>query len=163
MKFELTRRGDYAVRAMIALAEAGADQLNAQAIGARMRIPASFVPQVMADLSRAGVAHATLGRGGGYRLAVPPAEISLLEIVEVAQGAGGRRTCVLRGIPCLQDGRCQVHDAFATAQDALLGVLGRTKLSDVASPTTAVSRHRDPPSTVTPDDPPHRAERPLSP
>ena len=136
MKLELTRRGDYAVRAMIALAEAGDDQLTAGAIGAQMRIPASFVPQVMADLSRAGMARAMLGRRGGYRLAMPPTEISLLEIVEVAEGASGRRTCVLRGIPCLQDGKCQVHDAFAAGEHELLVVLGRTKLSDVASPAT---------------------------
>ena len=136
MKLELTRRGDYTVRAMIALAEAGNDQLSARAIGARMRIPASFVPQVMAHLSRVGMARATLGRRGGYRLAMPPGDISLLEIVEVAEGASGRRTCVLRGVPCKQGGTCQVHDTFAAAQQALLVILGQTMLSDVASPAT---------------------------
>lgn len=131
MKLELTRRGHYAVRAMIALAEAGDDKLNAKAISARMRIPASFVPQVMADLSRAGMARAALGRGGGYRLARPAETISVLEVVNAAEGERGRRICVLRGGPCAEDGTCQVHEAFTEARRAMLVVLARTTLDDV--------------------------------
>ena len=81
LKLQLTRRGDYAVRAMLALAEAGDRQLSAAAVGQRMGIPASFVPQVLADLSRAGIAHSALGRWGGYRLARSARAISLLEVV----------------------------------------------------------------------------------
>jgi Rrf2 family protein len=137
VKLELTRRGDYAIRAGIALAEADGGRLNAQAISRRMRIPASFVPQVMADLSRAGVARATLGRGDGYRLARPPSMISLLEIMEAAEGPSGRRTCLVRGVPCGQAGRCQAHHVFASAQHALLDVLRTTTLRDVTRPQSA--------------------------
>jgi Rrf2 family protein len=132
MKLELTRRGDYAVRAMLALAEAGNSRLSAAVVGERMRIPASFVPQVMADLSRAGMAHAALGRHGGYRLARSARTISLLEVVEAAEGDPARRTCVLRGSPCAEDATCQVHDAFSAAQHAMRDVLDRTTLHDVA-------------------------------
>ena len=71
MRLALTRRGDYAVRAAVALADAGEHRLSAATIAERMRIPPSFVTQVMADLSRAGVVNAALGRGGGYRLVRP--------------------------------------------------------------------------------------------
>ena len=131
VKLQVTRRGDYAVRAMLALAEAGDRQLSAAAVGERMGIPASFVPQVMADLSRAGLAHAALGRRGGYRLARSARAISLLEVVEAAAGPPRRRTCVLRGGPCAEDGTCQVHDAFTAAQHAMRVVLDRTTLHDV--------------------------------
>jgi len=131
VRLQLTRRGDYAVRAMLALAEAGDRQLSAAAIGARMGIPASFVPQVMADLSRAGMAHAALGRRGGYRLARGAHAISLLEVVEAAVGPPVRRICVLRGSPCAEAGTCQVHDAFTAAQHAMRAVLDQTTLRDV--------------------------------
>lgn len=132
MRLELTRRGDYAVRAMLALAEAGNRRISAPAIGRQMAIPPSFVAQVMADLSRSGLAQAALGRRGGYRLARSPGAISLLEVVRAAEGEGGLRTCVLRGSRCGDDGTCQVHDAFAAGQEALLDVLGRVTLDDVA-------------------------------
>lgn len=134
MRLELTRRGDYAVRAMLALAaaEAGNSWLSAAAIGRQMAIPASYVAHVMADLSRAGMARAAIGRRGGYRLARSARAITLLDVVRAAEGSRGLRTCVLRGSPCGKEGKCRVHDAFAGGQDALLGVLGRVTLDEVA-------------------------------
>ena len=132
MRLELTHRGDYAVRAMLALHEARDQQLSASEIGARMRIPASYVGQVMADLSRAGLARAVLGRHGGYRLGRRPEAITLLDVVRACEPDIGRTSCVLRGSPCAEGGHCQVHAAFATAEAALLAVLGRTPLSVAA-------------------------------
>jgi Rrf2 family protein len=139
MKLELTRRGDYAIRAMLALAEAGSQQLSAGAIGDRMRIPASFVAQVMADLSRAGLTRAVVGRRGGYVLARHSEAITLLDVVQAAERDGRRRSCVLRGSPCAEGGACQVHEAFAGAQEALLAVLADTTLRAVAQPPTTAA------------------------
>ncbi|MBM4408330.1 MAG: transcriptional regulator, partial [Chloroflexi bacterium] len=52
MRLELTRRGDYAVRAMLALAAATAADgpLSARRIASQMGIPARFVPHVLQDL-----------------------------------------------------------------------------------------------------------------
>jgi Rrf2 family protein len=145
VRLELTRRGDYAVRAMLALAEADAGnrRLSAAAIGERMRIPASYVAQVMAGLSRAGMARAARGRYGGYRLARPAADISLLDVVTAAERSGGPRSCVLRGSPCADEGTCQVHDAFAAGEAALLGALGRVTLEDVARQPAGTSPAAD--------------------
>lgn len=131
MRLELTRRGDYAVRAMLALARPGADQLTASALAGATAIPPGYVPQVMGDLVRAGLAANRRGRSGGYRLARPADEVSLLEIVEAVEGDGRRRTCVLRGGPCRSDGSCDVHDAFYRAQEAVFGTLRGVSLADV--------------------------------
>lgn len=138
MRLELTRRSDYAIRAMLALAEAGNRQLSASEIGNRMRIPPSYVGQVMADLSRAGLARAAIGRRGGYRLARPTAAITLLDVVRASGSDGHRTTCVLRGSPCAESRHCQVHDSLADAEAALLAVLGGTPLSAVARPPSPI-------------------------
>jgi len=132
MRLELTRRGDYAVRAMLALARQPAGELtSARRIAEEMEIPVRFLPQVMSDLGRAGLVEATTGRSGGYRLARPPAEISLLEVVEAVEGDSRRRTCVLRGGPCGTDGHCDVHDVFFAAQDAMLRALSAADLASL--------------------------------
>ena len=131
MRLALTRRGDYAVRAALALADAGEHRLSAGAIADRMRIPTSFVSQVMADLSRAGVASAVKGRGGGYRLARPAAEATLLDAIQASEDDPRQRTCVLRGSPCDARGRCAVHDTFVKGEDAVLAVLRQTTLADI--------------------------------
>ena len=131
MRLALTRRGDYAVRAALALSDEGEHRLSAAAIAARMRIPASFIGQVMADLSRAGVVSSVIGRRGGYRLARPAREVSLLDAIEAAEPAGRVRTCVLRGSPCDVNGNCAVHETMVRGEDAVLDVLRRTTLHDI--------------------------------
>jgi Rrf2 family protein len=133
MRLELTRRGDYAVRAAVALAAAdGNGLLSARRIAAEMQIPPRFLPQVMADLVRAELVVAQTGRSGGYRLARSAAEISLLDVIRAAEHEHGMRTCILRGGPCNPDGRCDVHDVFSGARDALLHSLMQATLAQVA-------------------------------
>jgi Rrf2 family nitric oxide-sensitive transcriptional repressor len=136
MRLELTRRGDYAVRAMLALA-ASEDRLSATTIARRMSIPAGFLSQVMRDLVASGLVNALPGRAGGYRPARDPAGISVLDVIEAVEGDSRRRTCVLRNAPCGRDGHCDVHHVFAAAQDALLAELAGTTLGQLASEARA--------------------------
>lgn len=154
MRLELTRRGDYGVRAMLALARAEAAVGDRQAtaapeapaapgaegpwlsvarIAAEMAIPERFLPQVMRVLARGGLVQARTGRTGGYRLARPAAAITLLDVIDVVEPADADRRCVLRGVPCSVDGRCAVHDAFDGARVALRGQLARATLAELAA------------------------------
>jgi Rrf2 family protein len=132
VRLELTKRGDYAVRAMIALAGDDAGLMSARTIAAGMAIPPRFLPQVMADLVRAELVEGVTGRSGGYRLSVAAAEISLLTIVEAVEGTSRRETCVLRGGPCGRDGTCAVHAAFCSAEEAMIGALDSVTLAEVS-------------------------------
>jgi Rrf2 family protein len=132
MRLELTKRGDYAVRAMLALARAPEGRLlSVRRIAEDMTIPVRFLPQVMGDLVAAGLVEATTGRAGGYRIARPPAAVTILDVVEAVEGDSRRRSCVLRGGPCGADGYCDVHDVFFAAQDAMLDTLGSARLSEL--------------------------------
>ncbi len=132
MRLELTRRADYAVRAMLALA-GDPERLSATTIANRMAIPGPFLPHVMRDLVAAGLVTATAGRSGGYRPARDPRTVTILEVIEAIEGDGRRGTCVLRNAPCGRDGYCAIHHVFAAAQDALLAELARATLADVVS------------------------------
>jgi len=140
MRLELTKRGDYAVRAMLALTRgAGNGLLSARRISDAMVIPVRFLPQVLADLQRAGLVEAAAGRSGGYRLARDASAISLLEVIEAVEGDSRRRACVLRGGPCGKDGTCDVHDVVFDGQEALLRTLAGSTLADLAGPATAAA------------------------
>jgi Rrf2 family protein len=134
MRLELTKRADYAIRAVLALARTpGTERRSVREVAAQQRIPVRFLPQVMGDLVRAGLVEATVGRSGGYRLAKPPTEISLLDVVEAVEGDSRRRVCVLRGGSCALDGVCDVHAVFAAAQDDVLRRLRTTAVTDAIS------------------------------
>jgi Rrf2 family protein len=132
MRLELTRRADYALRAMLALT-ADEERLSATTIANRMAIPPRFLPHVMRDLVAAGLVAATPGRRGGYRPARDSRSITVLEVIEAIEGDTRRQTCVLRNAPCGRDGYCAIHPVFSAGQEALLQELGRATLADVVA------------------------------
>lgn len=143
MDLTLTRRGDYVVRAAIALASAwdgdGAYRKIRQVAG-EMRLPPSYTPQLLGILARAGLAEAKAGRSGGYRLTRAPRDISILEVIEAAEGDLVSRRCPMRGGPCRWDNVCAVHPTWVRASEAIRSVLATTTLAEVA----AVDRHLGP-------------------
>ena len=139
MRLELTRRGDYAIRAVIALARHTPEVVGATRLAAETGIPRRFVAQVMVRIVRSGIAEARLGRSGGYRLVRPAREVSVLDVVAAVEGDVGRRACVLRNAPCGRDGTCDVHDVFMAAQDALLAELRGTTIASLIAPAAAGS------------------------
>ncbi len=136
MRLQLTRRADYAIRTAICLGrDTSGRPLPAPEIARLMGVPARFLPQIMQDLVRADLVQASWGRGGGYRLAREPERISLLEVIEAVEGDARRRTCVLSSSTCDPDRPCDVHELFASAQDALLGRLADATVRDAVRPS----------------------------
>ncbi len=81
----------YAVHGIFDLAYNGqGEPIQVRAIGARQGIPARYLEQIFQRLRRAGLVTSKRGPGGGYRLARPPSEITLRDIVEAVEGAPGQ-------------------------------------------------------------------------
>jgi len=134
MQITLGKRGDYAVRAVLDLAQHyGGGLRKTREIANAMHIPPAYLPQILADLVRAGLLDATAGRDGGYRLARSPQAISLLEVVEAAEGPVDMvKECLLRDIPCGREGFCVAHDTWIGAQRALARKLQATSFRQLA-------------------------------
>jgi Rrf2 family protein len=129
----LSKTADYAVRAALALAEAKQDggYVTIAQVAEQMSLPRTFTPQVLGMLARAHIAESKPGRGGGYRLARSPRKISMLEVVEAAEGSLVNGRCTMRGGPCRWEDRCAVHDTWVQAAEALRRSLARTSLATV--------------------------------
>ncbi len=138
MRLELTKRADYAIRAVLALGEAGPDDvLSVRRIASDRAIPVRFLSLVMADLVGAGLVEGTEGRSGGYRLARPATSVSLLEVIEAVEGDSRRRVCILRGDRCQQAGACDVHAVFAAAEEETLRQLSSATIGGLLARRTA--------------------------
>jgi Rrf2 family protein len=136
MDLTLSKRGDYVVRAAISLASAWNDNegyRKIREISEEMRIPASYTPQLLGLLARADLAEARAGRRGGYRLTRAPTEISMVDVIEAAEGRLVSRACPIRGGPCRWDEVCAVHPIWVKVSAAIRSVLEQTSLAEVAA------------------------------
>ena len=132
MSFDLSRKGSYAVRAMVALAATRDGGLQkARRIAADTAIPAAYLPQILGALIRRGLVSSHAGPHGGYVLTREPDSISLLEIVEAVDGPLKSAECALRGGPCTPTDPCMLHHRWQGAQAALVGQLAACSLADL--------------------------------
>lgn len=134
MNLELSHKGDYAVRAALCLAAAwdgGGSYRKIREVAEAMELPRSYTPQILGLLAQAGLAEAKAGRDGGYRLSRPPEAVSVLEVVEAAEGHLVSEHCPLRGGPCHWEDACALHPTWIEASEAVRDALTRTSLADV--------------------------------
>ncbi|MCH8048115.1 MAG: Rrf2 family transcriptional regulator [Planctomycetes bacterium] len=87
---KISAKIEYACLAMLELAsryDADEPARNCQ-IAAAHDIPSRFLVQILLQLKSAGLVISTRGASGGYRLARPPQEITLGEVMGVIGGSG---------------------------------------------------------------------------
>lgn len=84
---KITARVDYAVLAVFELAlRARSDRVQAKEIAETQYIPLRFLEQILIQLKRAGLVKSIRGAAGGYRLAKPPGQVTLKDVVEAVEG-----------------------------------------------------------------------------
>lgn len=77
----------YGIAALLALAEFyNSGLLQIKDIASRCNIPRQFLEQIFNRLGKAGIIKSTRGKNGGYELAKPPEQITVLDIVIALEG-----------------------------------------------------------------------------
>jgi Rrf2 family protein len=83
----VSARADYALRAAAELATAtDGERVKRETLAARQDIPVEFLESVLLDLKHAGIVQSQRGAAGGFRLARPPEEISLADVIRAVDG-----------------------------------------------------------------------------
>ena len=121
---------EYALRAMVMLADQPDEPQVTQAIAERTRVPAGYLSKVLQSLGRAGLVKAQRGLGGGWMLARPPERISILEIVNVVDPIQRITTCPL-GLKSHGTSLCPLHRKLDDALRSVEQAFGSTSLADV--------------------------------
>jgi len=133
MGLQLTRGGEYAIRAMTYLARRPVGDITPlHDVGAEQDIPESFLAKIFQSLVHADLVVSQRGAHGGFALARPPADITVREIVEAVDGPISLNGCVLWPEECERSGSCRMHQVWVLAQERMMEVLGRVTLAELA-------------------------------
>jgi Rrf2 family cysteine metabolism transcriptional repressor len=113
----VTSKSPYALSALVELHRQGtAGPVPIAELARRREIPVQFLEQLFATLRRAGILRSQRGVKGGYSLARPAEEVTVLELVELLDGPLGTRS----------------SGVFAQAALAAATVLGEATVASVA-------------------------------
>lgn len=136
---QLTRDGEYAVRAVLHLAmRAGAKGGGAEGvsliheIATAQDVPKSYLSKIMQSLVKAGLVKSRRGAKGGFTLAQPPERITLRQTIEAVEGPINLNICLIRKGECPRDEVCPVHLVWAEAQRKLFEILDSKTMAELA-------------------------------
>jgi Rrf2 family protein len=133
----LTKKGKYGLKAMVHLAQATPGRpVPVMEISEKQSIPKKFLDAILCELRNSGFVHSKMGKGGGYILARPAAEITVGELVRAIDGPlapvhCASKTRYRRCDDCFDENTCAVRRIMQRAQQALSDVLDNCSLQDM--------------------------------
>lgn len=96
-------------------------------------LPRHFLAKIFQDLVRHGLLTSAKGRGGGFALARPPEEITLMQIVQLVDGDKNFDQCVL-GLPiCDSHQPCPQHEQWMQVSTNLQNWLNQANLKNMSA------------------------------
>src|SRR5262245_13496362 len=128
---------EYALRAVVYLADQGQEPRTTQQIAEATKVPAAYLSKVLQGLSRGKLVHSQRGLHGGFTLARAPKDITIWDVVQVIEPIKRIRECPL-GLASHRLRLCPLHKRLAGALALTERAVRATTLAEVlAEPTTS--------------------------
>ena len=127
----VTKLTDYATVVLAALASTPDRVLSAAELAERARLETPTVAKVLKPLAHAGLVEGFRGASGGYRLARPASDISLIAIVEAIEGPLGMTECSGEHSSCEHEPHCGLQSHWRRINDVIAEALGGITLADL--------------------------------
>lgn len=134
---DISRKTDYALRMLSLLVESEGELLSVRAVSERVDVPYSFARSIQHSLAQAGIIESLRGVHGGMRLAIDPAEVTLLKVVEAVQGPLVINDCTAGAGECSRKGSCCYHPVWVGAQAMMRDYLSSITLEETVRGTKA--------------------------
>lgn len=131
----ISKRTDYATRAVLALAIVGSERpTTLDELAERTDVPTTVLSQVMPTLRSAGIVRAQRGQHGGYVLNHDPADITLEEVVRLFEGQLAPISCATRKHPdpCSMTAGCTLRHVWEQVRDDTIRLLAERSFADLA-------------------------------
>jgi len=131
---ELTRKGDYAIRGIVYLAqlEPGKVALISE-IADATGVPQTFLAKILQSFAKIGLVKSFRGAGGGFVLGRPAARITLREVVEAVEGPIMPNRCLTSDGACDREAGCSVHAVWRTVQGKVVEILDEVTIERLAA------------------------------
>jgi Rrf2 family protein len=129
--FSISRRVDYGLRLLLALGGSHHPMSKSSNLSKQIGVPLPFLYKITTDLVQSGLVKTLRGAKGGLRLAVNPAEISMLDVVRALDEEICLSPCLDRPNQCPRNAVCGGHVFWDQLQSKLAEELSSTSLANL--------------------------------
>ena len=110
----------------------GAPVLNND-IASRLNVPAPYLAKILQSLSKGGLLYSFRGRLGGFCLREEAAQVSLMQLLQLTEGADFTQSCLLGLKRCSDETACPVHARWVPIKEKVIEMLNQMSLADLAA------------------------------
>lgn len=133
----ITQEADYALRIVLYLTKIG-DRADTGTIASSTAVSPRFATKILRKLMLAGIVRSYKGVTGGYALAKPPAEVTLLDVITVIDGDICINRCIGPDGVCTRldasgEKTCSVHEVLADVNDYIVKKLSGVNFANIHS------------------------------
>ena len=134
----ISTRGRYALRILVDLAEnQSGGYITLKETAERQEISEKYLESIVKALVKARFVEGVRGKGGGYRLARPAEEISVLDVLQSADGTIAPVACLEEGSkPCSRAAACKTLPLWKGLDSVVSEYLGSFTVGDLAENNT---------------------------
>lgn len=104
----ITKQTDYAIRILGSMARDKNSVYTTTELAEKLKISKPFVRAIMQKLNKEKIIISTKGKGGGFRMAMAPDEISVVSLINVFQGPIKLDDCLIRKSLCPEVKTCSL-------------------------------------------------------
>ncbi|QHS11357.1 SUF system Fe-S cluster assembly regulator [Sinimarinibacterium sp. NLF-5-8] len=134
---KLSKMSDYATVLMTLMAHDPPRLTNAVELAERSGIPAPTAAKLLKSLARAGLLQSLRGAHGGYRLAHPPSDISVADVITALEGPIAVTECATHHGGCSLESDCGARSNWQLINHAIRHALESVSLAQMAAPPAA--------------------------
>lgn len=131
----LSQTVEYALRAIVCLANESPAPRTSEQLAEVTQVPQAYLPKVMLSLNRAGLVRSQRGPNGGFTLSKTPDELSLLEVVNAVDPIQRITQCPLQ-IQNYGTNLCALHRRLDETVAMVEKVFNETTLADILAEST---------------------------
>ena len=140
---QVTKEGDYALRAVIYLSMAEPRTCAAREVSEEQNVPPKFLARIMPKLVKKGIIVSLPGSKGGYRLARPAREINFLEVLEAIEGPLRLNVCLGEDLSdCEHESLCGMQLVWKSAQDKVTDYFSHVTFDKLTEPPCKMSSRK---------------------
>ncbi len=140
----VTKLTDYATVVLSVMADAPERVHNATELAERAHLELPTVSKLLKTLAQAALVEGFRGSAGGYRLAKPAAQITLIQIVEAIEGPLGMTECSGEHSSCERETHCGVRSKWLRINDVVANALRGVSLAEMMPTASTKSNKADP-------------------
>ncbi len=130
---QVTREGDYGIRSVLYLARQPFKKVSyVNEISEEYKIPRSFLAKILQKLVKGKIVRSYRGVKGGFSLAKPAREITVLDVLEAIEGKLTMNVCLGDKKKCSFSKHCPSHILWVNVQAKVTEALKKANFEELA-------------------------------